>query len=241
MTDGSRRFTDREVALVLKRASEIEEVDGSGAGGGLSLDDLKEIAREVGISESAISQAVSGLAQRRGSLPGPWGAPLARRAVHAVQGELNTDAIAKLIRRVDEETDSAGSVSEALGSVRWTGADRFRSTRISITPANGETTIQVEEKAVPRMRRIFNLVPGAWAAILAMPVITSAGGLSTAQGAMLVGLSVAAGIGVGRAVWNLMSASSARRVERLAAALSKDAHDAAQAGLLAPASDSAES
>ncbi|MDA0311252.1 MAG: hypothetical protein O2992_03945 [Gemmatimonadetes bacterium] len=42
MSDGSRRFTDREVALVLKKASEIEESTGSGISGGARFDRLDE-------------------------------------------------------------------------------------------------------------------------------------------------------------------------------------------------------
>jgi len=49
-SDGSRRFTDREVATLLRKASEIEESEGSPGSGGLSMDDLQEIAREVGIA-----------------------------------------------------------------------------------------------------------------------------------------------------------------------------------------------
>ena len=43
--DPTRRFTDREVAIVLRKASEIDETEGAGPGGGagLSLEDLKEI------------------------------------------------------------------------------------------------------------------------------------------------------------------------------------------------------
>jgi hypothetical protein len=58
-TDRSRRFTDREVALVLKKASELEEVEGTGSGGGLTLDDLEQIASEVGISPALIKKARS--------------------------------------------------------------------------------------------------------------------------------------------------------------------------------------
>ena len=60
-SDGSRRFTDREVAMVLRKASEIEEREGSAGSGGLSLEDLQEIAREVGIAPEAIAKAVDGL------------------------------------------------------------------------------------------------------------------------------------------------------------------------------------
>lgn len=47
--------------MVLRKASEIEEREGSAGSGGLSLDDLQEIAREVGITPEAIAKAVDGL------------------------------------------------------------------------------------------------------------------------------------------------------------------------------------
>ena len=172
--DPSRRFTDREVAIVLRKASEIDETEGSGVGGALSLQDLEEIAKEVGISAGAIRRAVETLDHHRTLRAGWAGAPLVRKSVHAVPGVLDQDAIAKLVRLIDERTDSAGTISEALGSVRWTSDDRFKSSLVSITPEGGETTIQVVEKARPRMRRIFHALPAAWAAMLAAPILGAA-------------------------------------------------------------------
>ena len=229
--EGTRRFTDKEVALVLRRAAEAEERAGQGAGGGLSLEDLQEIAREVGIAPAAIAEAVAGMERRpeRARLLG--GAPSVRRAVHAVQGELNREAIGRLVQLVDERTDSAGGVSEALGSVRWTGADRFHSTQVVITPANGETTIQVVEKAAPRVRRILHLVPAAWGSILASAV---AGTVEPGTAGAMALLALGAGLGAlaGRAVFSWASLRSGSRVERLAADLSREAHQAARQGLL---------
>lgn len=231
--EGSRRFTDREVAIVLRKASEIEESVGSGASGALSLDDLKEIAKEVGISPEAINEAVAGLGRGRQVDPALWGAPLVRRAVHAVPGELNEEAIARLIQLVDDHIDTAGTVSEALGSVRWTSSDRFKSTRVSITPEGGETAIQVEEKASPRLRRIFQLMPAAWSVMIASPMIAALD-LPVAGLALGVGLSLGAGAAIGRAAWNLKSARSGRRVERLAKRLAHEAYEASKKGLISP-------
>jgi hypothetical protein len=233
--DASRRFTDREVAIVLRKAAEIDETEGSGAGGGLSLQDLEEIARDVGISPEAVKRAVGALDEGRSLRPEWAGAPLVRKSVHAVTGELGQEAIARLVQVIDERTESAGTISEALGSVRWTSSDRFKSRLVSITPEAGETTIQVVEKALPRMRRLFHALPAAWAAMIAAPVLGAAG-LGAVGTIGAVALSVAAGAAVGRGAWSLMSASSARRVERLADALTREArgaieHDRPRAGM----------
>jgi hypothetical protein len=227
-SDESRRFTDREVAIVLKKAAEIDEEEGTGAAGGLSIDDLKDIAKSVGISPDAIVKAARGLDQRVAPRVLLAGAPLVRRSMRAVQGELGREAIAQLVRRIDEESDSAGAISEALGSVRWTSADRFRSRQITITPADGETRIQVVEKIAPRVRRILHLVPSVWGLAVAGSIVQS-NHLAGAAAAAIVAGVVVAGAGIGRLVYNALSIRSGRRVERLAADL---ADDAAQEGLL---------
>jgi len=224
--ESTRRFTDREVALVLRAATEIDETEGSGTGGGgLSIDDLREIGREVGISATAIERAVARL--DRGARPGAaWaGAPLVRKAVRAVPGELGENALAHLVRLVDETTDATGAISEALGSVRWTSSDRFRSTLVSFTPERGETTVRVVEKSVPRLRRIFHLLPAAWGVMLASATFASLG-LGPGGSVALAAGGLIAGGAAGRFAWGRLSGASARRVERLADKLTDAARDA---------------
>ncbi len=229
-SDNSRRYTDREVAVVLHRASQIEEAGAPGPGGGLSRADLEEIAREVGISRDAITRALDDLDRRRerGSLV--FGSPRVRRAVHAVHGELNEEAMARLIRLVDERAEGAGVISEALGSVRWTSSDRFQSAQVSITPEGGDTTIQVVEKSNARLKAILHGVPAGWGFIAAAGV---AGSATLPVAVVALGFVVGAGVGAGagRLAWNWISARSAKRVERLAEELAREAEDAAKQGL----------
>jgi len=224
MNSESRRYTDREVALVLRRATEIDESSGPVAdpGAGLSLEDLKEIAREVGISPVAIERAVASLDRPERLSSRLAGAPAVRKAVHMVPGVTGRDAMAALIATVDELADGTGSVTEALGSVRWTARDRLKSTRVSITPRADETVVEVVEKAEPRLRRIFHLVPAAWGVMLAGAVVAAAPG-GPVGAAVVAGLAALAGAGAGRAAWSILSASSDRRVHRLARRLAEEA------------------
>lgn len=223
MSEQSRRFTDREVALVLRRASELDE-ERTETGGGLSLSELTEIAAEVGISREAIERAAASLDRSRELRPVLAGAPLVLKAAHAVPGPLDRDGIARLVRLVDERTDSAGTVSEALGTVRWTASDRFWSTRVSLTPGDRETAIEVVEKATPRFRRVVHLLPAAWSVMIAGPFV----GALELTGAPLVGAVLAAllaGAGIGRGAWSFLSARSGVRVRRLAEELADEAHE----------------
>lgn len=237
--DESRRFTDREVALVLRRATEIDEAEERetpGAEGGLTLADLEEIGRQVGISREAIERAVSRV-ERGAATPSVLsGPPRARRAVRAVAGELTEEGLARLVRLVDEETDAAGVTSEAVGSVQWTSRDRFSSLQVSLTPEGGETRIRVVDKAASRFVRILHLVPAAWGAILTPAVLQNLDVGATGMVAVLVG-GVALGGVAGRAVWTYLSARSGREVERLAARLAEEGRRAADAGLVKKRSD----
>lgn len=78
MTDSDRRYTDQEVALVLAKASELEEGRAltSTSGRGLTLRELHEIAKEVGLSPRAIDVVEDRLPSRESAdqveLPPSW-------------------------------------------------------------------------------------------------------------------------------------------------------------------------
>jgi hypothetical protein len=221
----SRRFTDREVALVLKRASEMEESVGDevGGGSGLSLAELEDIGREVGISAVSLRSAVAGLDRGRGlNAARIAGAPLVQRAVHGIPTRLDEETIRELVAIVDRDLDGAGTVTEALGSVRWTASDRFRSTQVRISPTEGSTAIEVVEKTNGRLRRVMHALPGAWGAMAIMPILSS-GATSAPQAVALTGAAVIAGVVAGRAVWTVLARRSAGRVKRLASALAEEA------------------
>ena len=61
--NSERRYTEDEVDRILDRATEPDLARGAGAGGsmGLTLRELHEIGREVGIPEEVITQAASSL------------------------------------------------------------------------------------------------------------------------------------------------------------------------------------
>lgn len=223
--DHSKRFTDREVALILKNAADLDEVRGSGPAKGLSRADLEEIAAEVGISLDSIGQAIDMVGAEAPPTQRLAFAPRIHSEVHGVEGELDEAELSRLMHVIDERAPMPGSVSEALGSVRWTGADRFRSMQVAITPRNGETSIQVTEKAAGRLARVIHLMPGAFGLMFASSFGASAGLSST----LTVGLTVACllgGLTVGRAVWNRVSRKSQERVRNLAAALTQEAREA---------------
>jgi len=157
------------------------------------------------------------------------GGPLARQALRAVPGELDRDALARLMRHVEANADQVGQVTEALGGTQWTARDRFRTTQVSITPADGETRVRVVERFTPRYRRLLQLMP-PWVGVC---VASAAVGALQAGGAVapaLLAAGAAAGGVVGRILWGRFSRESADRVERLAAGLAQEAESLPRGG-----------
>ena len=222
-TDGSRRFTDREVALVLRKASELEERAGAGGGTGLSMQELEQIATEVGISPTLIRKAVQDM-DARGERSFLAGGPLAHQSIRGVPGELDQQGVARLVEIVEGTSDHVGVVTEALGGTQWTASDRFRTTQVTITPSDGETRVRVVERATARLRVVAHLVP-AWAGFAVVTASVGALDLSSQMIAAAMGVGLAAGGTVGRLIWSHLSRKSSERVDRLASDLSRAAED----------------
>jgi len=215
-----RRFTDKEVALILRRASDLETRTSSTAmasGRGLTLSDLREIAAEAGIDPELVSRAVTEMEGPRGIRTGSLlaGPGTVQREVRAVPEELSREELADLVRVVDEEVRDQGTVQEALGHVRWTSQGRILSTQVSLEPGEGETLMRVEERYNDAIRGILHGLPAGYGFIFGLAGALEGLHLTLGPGALFVAASAAAGWGVGTAIWRGLSKGSRARVQRL--------------------------
>ncbi len=231
MLDDSRRFTDREVALVLKRATTLEETREEGlVGGGITLGQLKEIAQEVGLDPRLVTRAAQELDTRGGALEGGLlGPPSTHKSVVAVSGNLNESAMKALINVVDQQVHADGLVTEALGSVRWTGRNKFFSTQVSFSAHDDETHITVKQRCSPRIPLMLHAIPSIWGTSIALATATAwglAGGLLVGA----VGVGLLGGLVVGRGVWYAISRMGEKNVRRLSDELAETAKRLAETG-----------
>ena len=228
-----RRFTDKEVALILRRASDLETRASSAAvasGRGLTLSDLREIAAEAGIDPELVSRAVTEMEGPRGIRTGSHlaGPGTVRREVRAIPEELSREELADLIRVVDEEVRDQGTVQEALGHVRWTSQGRILSTQVSLEPGEGETLLRVEERYHDALRGILHGLPAGHVFIFGLAGAMEGLHLALGPGALFVAASAAAGWGVGTTIWRGLSKGSRTRVQRLAEKLGLRARELAK-------------
>ena len=225
MTD--RRFTDREIGLILKRAVELEEdspSSGVPSARGLTLLELQEIAKDAGIDPGMVGRAVVELDGKRSlDAPSLFGPSAVRREVRTVPGELSREAVGELVRVADQEVEAQGTVVEALGGVRWTGNGRFLNTQISVEPSGEDTLLRVEERFSEMVRGPLHGIPTSWGLIIGLGV-----GLEVLQLALpflilFCGIMAMVGWGAGDLVWRAVSAGSRSRVRTLTDHLAAEA------------------
>jgi len=158
MTDpiqlAGRRFNEKEVAAIIKRASELQQVESPAESAtGMSLAELEQIAREAGLDPALVRRAAADLDTRvTDRRPSAFlGAPTALVLERTIDGEVPAEEYETMVLEIQRELGGVGSASTLGRSLVWTmtGVDRRRvSTRtvqVTVTPRNGRTTIRMEE------------------------------------------------------------------------------------------------
>jgi hypothetical protein len=123
----ARRYDDKEIARLLKRATELQvrepqhpEHDG------MTLQELGAIAREAGIDPALLQQAASELDTEPEE--GGWGALFAGDQTSLViersfEGELDDVGMEGLVPLVNRAADLTGNISSVGRTLNFTGAD----------------------------------------------------------------------------------------------------------------------
>jgi hypothetical protein len=152
-----RKFNDEEVALIIKRAAELQQTEQTAdeTSSAMSLAEIEQIAKEAGIDPALIRRAAQSL-DRPGesNRPSPWvGAPTKLVFERVVDGEISNDEHEALIDTVRRTIGDNGMPSVLGRTLSWSssyqgGRRRNRGRRVDVTVVarGGVTTIRVEEE-----------------------------------------------------------------------------------------------
>ena len=142
-----RRFTDQQVAIVLRTAAELQERDGvpAAVGKGLTQSQLEQIGAEAGIDGAAIRRAVARLDANRESegRSAFLGAPASVVAERVVDGEIGTEDFERFVvalRRITGQLGESTGVGRLFG---WKGLYDDAPCEVSISSEAGVTTVRV--------------------------------------------------------------------------------------------------
>lgn len=188
MLPDSRRYGDREIAKILKRAAQMQrESPARPDPSGLTLAELEEIAEEAGIDVDNLRLAVAEV----DTIPDDsletrfLGAPLTQRLERTIPGELPSDAFGSLVPILQTESGMTGQASTVGNTLTWASTSSNNAARtlsILVVAENGETLLKLEERSTQ--------------AAIGFHVGFSSGGLGFAIPAG-IGLGATAGIAIG--------------------------------------------
>jgi hypothetical protein len=194
-----RKFNDQEVALIIKRAAELQETEQleQEPANAMTLSEIEQIAREAGIDPQLIRRAAQGLDRPTAvNRPSPWlGSPSRLVFERVVDGEVPVEEFEPLVNEI-RRTFGENGVPSVLGrTLAWTSMitsgrrhPQGRAIDVSVTSRGGLTTIRVEEELRILATNVF------------APIV-AAGGSATLGVILPMGLTVFQSIPVATALW----------------------------------------
>ena len=123
------RYTEQQLVEILRRAAERKEGLVTDADGRFSLEEITQIASEVGIEPAHVATAAAELTAGPPPRSGALGAPTVFRFERWVDGEVSRSTIGELIDIARRRTGLQGTVSEALATIEWAGGGTWLATR----------------------------------------------------------------------------------------------------------------
>lgn len=187
---GPRRYSEKEVGLILKRATELQRAEPSVPNPeGLTLGELEEIASEAGIDASLLRRAANELhtLQPTGLGSRLAGAPIEIVIERTIEGEMPRDRLEELIPVMQSATAGQGTASAVGGTLTWSSRSESNtsSQQVLVSARDGRTLIRVEE-------RLGGLAAGLFGGIMG----GVGGGVGFGLGGALGGLAGSVAVGV---------------------------------------------
>ena len=195
----NRKFSEEEVALIIKRAAELQQTEETAEepGNALTLAEVEQIAKEAGIDPLLIRRAAQSLGRPEvTNRPSPWaGAPTRFVFERVVDGEITSDVYEDLIDTVRRTLGDNGMPSVLGKTLAWTSSvqggrrqARGRQVDVTVVSRGGVTTIRVEEE----LRNIAGALFGG---------LVGGGGGGTSGISMGIGMGIFHSIAIAGLLW----------------------------------------
>jgi hypothetical protein len=228
----SRRYNEKEVADIIKRASELQQMESTAeTSAGMSLTELEQVAREAGLDPSLVRRAATDLDTRvSDQKPSAFvGAPTRLVLERTIDGEVPVDEFETLVLEMQREIGGVGQASTLGRSLVWTmqGTDRrrvaTRTVQVTVAPRNGRTTIRIEEPLGQLAGGLFGgLMGGLGGGTSGIAMGIGMGVFHSAPIAVgLIGGMVSASYLLARTIFGRMSRGRGERMQRLMSRLAE--------------------
>lgn len=176
-----RRYTEEEVARILKESAQGGETTG------LTLRQLEEIGREVGISPAAIRAAATRSQAPHGSRSGLFGAPAVTQQERLLPGPVRPDQREGVLLAIRRAMGRHGVATQTADGVEWKAQDAIGGRYVTVSTAGDGTVV----RGLGNFRDAVGFAAGAvgFVTFFAAMILTRKLGLFGLGMAPLVGLS----------------------------------------------------
>jgi hypothetical protein len=205
------KFTDQQMALILKRAAELQATGDEPAH---SLESIQQIAEQVGIDPKLVADVAATLDQPRGGAS-LLGAPSGFRLTRRVEQRQAIDQAAILATIRDHLPYGAGEMRAVGDGIEWHAGPADNKTVVSVAPGSDRTTLRVDARQHGMKALVY--IGGVSAGLLAGVVSI---GLWHAPGAAVAAAALGASFVGTRVLWNRHVDRHRQRFRRLLDALS---------------------
>jgi hypothetical protein len=221
---------------VLRAASELQERSRGGVGGGgltgsgdgITLEDLREVAAEVGIDARFVQLAADRVRHAPRS-EGHWfaGAPFAWKVRRTVPGVVRAEDRDRIIQTIRDEMDARGSVEDVYGRMEWTHDDGAGPVVVGLASREGMTEVDVSARRGSEvgLLQTMGILTGTF--VVGLPVGAALLGLGGAGLAATMAGAAGASYLAGRSMWKWAAARWEERVERLVESVAATASEVA--------------
>ncbi len=222
-----RSYSDEEFALILQRASELQDRSDVGApqlpgptGGGptptgMSLETIRDIAQEVGLEPRFIDRAAAAIARDvTVGKPGLLGGPLSHHLGDTFARSLTDGERTELLDVIRGVLRHEGVTNEVMGSLEWKTVGRMDQLTVTITSSDERVAVRVVSDAsgLAALTWVGSIVTGL---VVGGIVVSALQPASLLVAASILAAGGTAGVGVARAIWSATTGAFRRRAERL--------------------------
>jgi hypothetical protein len=206
------KYSDQQMALILKRAAELQAV---GDERSHSLESIQEIARQVGIDPHIVADVAASLEQGKPDST-LFGASSAFRIARQVSGTFDPANPAPLLATIRDILPVGGATRQVGNGFEWHAGSSDVKTIVSLSPNPNGVSLRIDARhhGIKGLSYIGGATAGVFAAVFSIATMHGPG--------VLVGAAaLAASLAGTRALWNRYVLRQTKRFQALSNALAK--------------------
>ena len=220
-----RRYSEAEFALILSKAAELSPSPGrsdSAAGGhegGLTLEEMKSIAAEVGLDPALVERATSLLPRESGSstLERLIGGPTKFRLEHVVRGRIDEDDVPMVALAIRSGAEQHGTLETNAAGIEWSSVEETARMYVTVTGEGDSTRVVVTGDRQGGLV-VTGILGGLATTMVGIGVLVALEGLDVGSAAIgwpiFLG-SIGASLATARAIWSRGTRSMKVRLQRI--------------------------